>query len=373
MVTRSDPSFQLPPGVEAPTIPHGRLPEEGSSFSGHERDKLFLNLGNGQFKDVSGVSGADDPGDGRVFALLDFDHDGWWDIAEINANAPSLKLYQNRFGADPAWRAAHNVIAFRVVGGNREAKPAAGRSNRDGFGALVTLDLGDTRLVREHRAGEGFAGQNSATMLVGIGAHKSARRVTVHWPSGKTQTVDGVAANRLVTIREEAADGPARVELADYTKGGTPAWAAASRTAPSPPARITVDVPAGAPGSDLRMFVTFATWCQACRGDLPQIARLKDAYPDHRLGIFGVPIDPNDDRAKLDEWVATQRPPYTMLVGLPPEQPAAVKRLLGERLRRDALPSTVVTRRDGTVLKVMEGVPTLSDLRVLGDGGSRAR
>ena len=46
MVTRSDPSFQLPSGVEPATIPHGRLPEEGASFSGHERDKLFLNLGN---------------------------------------------------------------------------------------------------------------------------------------------------------------------------------------------------------------------------------------------------------------------------------------------------------------------------------------
>ena len=76
---------------------------------------------------------------------------------------------------------------------------------------------------------------------------------------------------------------------------------------------------------------------------------------------------------KLEEWVATNRPPYTMLLGLPAEQPAAVKRLLSERLRRAALPSTVIASRDGTVLEVMEGVPTVSDLRVLADGTSRSR
>ena len=159
--------------------------------------------------------------------------------------------------------------------------------------------------------------------------------------------------------------------MAEYTKGGTPAWAAATRAKPS--ARIWVDLPRDAGRSDLRVFVTFATWCQACRGDLPQLARLKQAFPDHRLGIFGVPIDPNDERAKLEEWVATNHPPYTMLLGLPPEQPAAVKRLLSERLRRDALPSTIIANRDGTVVKVMEGVPTVSDLRVLADGTARSR
>src|SRR5262245_47412604 len=103
----------MPDGVQPEQIRAGRTPDDGVSFSGHERDNLFINLGDGQFKDVSGVSGANDPGDGRVFALLDFDRDGWWDIASINANTPSLKLYENRFGAESAWRSEHNSIALR--------------------------------------------------------------------------------------------------------------------------------------------------------------------------------------------------------------------------------------------------------------------
>lgn len=376
MVTRSDPSFQLPGPVEPATIKPGRLPEDGTSFSGHERDVLFLNLGNGQFKDISGVSGADDPGDGRVFVLLDFDRDGWWDIAEINANAPALKLYHNRFGSDARRRATHNVIALRFTGSNRDAKSATRRSTRDGFGALVTLDLGDTKLVREHRAGEGFAGQNSRTMLVGIGAHPLARTITVRWPSGKTQTLGRVRANRLVTVHEPSDDVPAdvAVEETQYVTAGSLAWGKGPPTG-SPPAGasgMSIDLPPGAGDPELRLFTTFATWCEACRADLPQFARLKEAFPADRLGLFGVPVDPKDERAKLEEWLATYKPPYTMLIDLPPEQPAAVKRLLMERLRRDALPSTIVTNRKGEILKAMLGVPTVSDLRMLGDGAAPA-
>lgn len=372
MVTRSDPSFPLPPTVGPPTIVHGHLPEEGASFSGHERDKLFLNVGGGQFKDISGVSGADDPGDGRVFALLDFDRDGFWDIAEINANAPSLKLYQNRFGADPGWRAAHNMIALRFVGANRQAKPARDKSNRDGFGALVTIDLGDTKLLREHRAGEGFAGQNSTTMLVGIGAHRVARRVTVRWPSGKTQSVEAVPANRLVTVRELGSGGKP-FEMAQYTGTRALAWGRTPADGTSASARVSIDLPADAGDPPVRVFTTFATWCQACQGDLPQFARLKESFPDGQLGLFAVPIDENDDRSKLEQWVATHHPAYTMLTGLAPEQPAALKRFAAERLRHEALPSTVVAQRDGTVLEAMAGVPTVSDLRMLGIGARYPR
>jgi len=35
----------------------GGLIGEGFSFSGYERDQLMLNLGEGQFLDISGVSG----------------------------------------------------------------------------------------------------------------------------------------------------------------------------------------------------------------------------------------------------------------------------------------------------------------------------
>jgi len=63
--------------------------------------------------------------------------------------------------------------------------------DRDGFDDLYLMARwGRNQLIREYRCGEGFAAQNSSTLLIGIGDHPSASRVTVRWPSGKTSQVD---------------------------------------------------------------------------------------------------------------------------------------------------------------------------------------
>ncbi|MGY8659122.1 MAG: FG-GAP repeat domain-containing protein, partial [Verrucomicrobiales bacterium] len=63
-----------------------------NSFSGNERDHLYLNRGGKSFADVSALSGLDLVSDGRSFAYLDYDHDGWLDVAVASANAPQLQL-----------------------------------------------------------------------------------------------------------------------------------------------------------------------------------------------------------------------------------------------------------------------------------------
>ena len=134
------------------------------SLSGHERNKLFLNQSGTAFSDMSGISGLDNEADGRGFALLDYNRDGRQDIALVNANAPLFNLYRNAI-ADHG-----NVIAVRFVGSNQIAVAAQSKTNRDGYGGWVILELPDgTTIKREHRCGEGFAAQNSATMLIGIG------------------------------------------------------------------------------------------------------------------------------------------------------------------------------------------------------------
>ena len=57
---------------------------EGFSFSGYERDPLYLNTGARKFIDISGVSGIDSITDGRAGVFADFDNDGWEDIYTPN-------------------------------------------------------------------------------------------------------------------------------------------------------------------------------------------------------------------------------------------------------------------------------------------------
>ena len=151
----------------------------GASLSGHERDRLFLSARGTSFTDVSGVSAVDDPSDGRAAGIFDYDRDGWLDLALVSSNAPMLKLFRNRIGCQPALsgrNAGGRMLALRFVGGNQTARPAPSWSTRDGFGAKVTVDLGDRTILREHRAGEGFAAQNSGTMVIAFGGSHALDR-----------------------------------------------------------------------------------------------------------------------------------------------------------------------------------------------------
>ncbi|MDE2810606.1 MAG: ASPIC/UnbV domain-containing protein, partial [Gemmatimonadota bacterium] len=64
---------------------------------------------------------------------------------------------------------------------------------------------------REHRAGEGFSAQNSATLIVGLGAYQRVDAVHVRWPSGRVQQVAEVAAGMLVTVYENPRNSPTGV------------------------------------------------------------------------------------------------------------------------------------------------------------------
>ena len=54
---------------------NGQIFAEGRSFSGNERDKLFINDGAGSFLDLSDLSGADSSNDGRAVIAFDADDD----------------------------------------------------------------------------------------------------------------------------------------------------------------------------------------------------------------------------------------------------------------------------------------------------------
>lgn len=190
-------------------LPLDRRISGGASFSGNERDSVYFNNGGKDFVSISGITGLDDPGDGRSFAILDYDRDGWPDLVVASVTAPTVQIYRNQMGDESSSEVRKNqMLAVRFVGGNHTAQPSKEWSNRDGYGAMLTVDLNGTTFVREHRAGEGMAAQNSATMLIGIGTRSGAKSLSVRWPSGKSQNIGAVSANTLVTIYENPAHSP---------------------------------------------------------------------------------------------------------------------------------------------------------------------
>ncbi|MBT7983274.1 MAG: hypothetical protein HN584_11970 [Akkermansiaceae bacterium] len=169
------------------------------SYSGYEKNKFYLNVSGNTFADLSGVSGADDVADGRTWAALDYDRDGWTDIALVNANAPLLSLYRNGIGKINK----SNHIKVLLVGGAVGKDPGKGLSNRDGVGAVVEVMSGDRLIKRVRNLGEGYAAQNSATMTIGIGSEDTVQSVKIRWPSGKITTSRSlVSAGSAIVMKE---------------------------------------------------------------------------------------------------------------------------------------------------------------------------
>jgi len=337
----------------------GLLP---ASFSGHERDHLFLSRQGKQFADISGISGLDHDGDGRAFALFDYERDGWLDMVMVSASAPFVQLFRNQIGEGVALQ-SRDLVAFRFIGGSRSGQPAAGWSARDGFGVMATVRTSGKTLRREHRAGEGFAAQNSSIMVVGLGEGAGAASATFRWPSGKTQTLDHVAAGSLVTVFENPEQSPSGnafvAEPYVRTRDRKPLPHRLSSVR-HPGTRL--EIAKAAPPSGLRVLTTMATWCQSCKFWHSQTKALAARFASEDVHFFGVPIDPADDTAKLRQYVDKVRPPYKLLLDAASGEVDVLKRMVREKYGSEQLPTTFVTDAAGRILLTTEGVPSVSDI-----------
>ncbi len=343
--------------------------QSGASFSGHERNHVFLNQRGEDYVEVSGISGLDHPGDSRAFAVLDYDRDGWQDMAVVNANAPLFQLFRNQIGErdDPG-----GMVAVRFEGGNRFAAPTSRWSARDAYGARAVLEVQGRELLREYRAGEGLGAQNSATLHVGIGNADEVTRLEVRWPSGHRSDTTAVAAGTLVTAYEDPSASPtgAPFVLTPYLAGGhhpTVASAEAAQgsiRAAQGSIRAAQDV---LPGERARLilYTTVATWCAPCVDELPSLNLLRDTFSAEELEIYGVPYDPEETSDVFGAWAERYEPPYRILSELTVEQRDAVIHGALDALRVEGLPAAVVTDAEGEVLLVRWGPPSVSELRVL--------
>jgi thiol-disulfide isomerase/thioredoxin len=199
-------------------------------------------------------------------------------------------------------------------------------------------------------------------MIVGIGKSPSARCVKVTWPSGKVQQLTDVPAGTLLTAFENPAESPdgSGFRAERYLRPGM-----RLATPPSQQPRRLELLVADPVSAGLLLFTTMATWCQACRDELPQLQRLRAAFDARELRLYAVPIEPEDDRAKLDGWMRQLQPPYALLPRLDEAQHAKVNELILAELKQDAVPATFVTDAAGRILHAQFGPPSVSKIREL--------
>ena len=369
----------LEPYLESLRALHERL-DEGLSFSGNERNCVFLNLGEAglnpgeagsAFANASAVSGLDFPDDGRGVAFLDLEGDGDLDVAISNRTAPRLRLMRNELPADDRF------VALRLEG------DGAG-TNRDAVGARVELATTDGVLRRSVRAGEGFLSQSSRWLHFGLGDSEPTGTVTVHWPGGGRETLSGVEAGRRYRIvqasgRAEPGPAPARRTPLDPRAQAPPVATTGARVvlAPRPPAPsltlrpfdasepVAVEAGQGRPV----LVNIWASWCVPCRFELQDLANEEDALRAAGLEIAALSTDGMGDVPTTTEAAARSFMdeigfpfPHGMATEETLDKVEIVKRSLFDRRFPLSLPFSMLLDGEGRVAVLYRGGVTADDL-----------
>ena len=182
------------PGDTAPSTAYeqgwnavNELIRADGTWSGFERNLLYVNNRDGTFSEVSGALGMDFLEDARAFALGDLDHDGRVEMLLKNRGGPQLRLIKNQLVNLGA------TISFRLQGV---------KSNRDAIGAIVELHTQNGKQTQYIQAGSGFLAQHSKELTFGLGDHKGAVKATVRWPNGLVQELKDLPVGNRVSVRE---------------------------------------------------------------------------------------------------------------------------------------------------------------------------
>ncbi len=149
-----------------------------------------------RFCDAAESAGITDTFNGRGIALADFNLDGLLDIYVANQGAPS-SYYVNRT-VPPA---GASFLRIQLVGRPDQPMRLAGRtlaSTTSAVGARVTIETRGSRMMREVQGGTGYSSQSEYPLHFGVPDPASVECITVQWPSGRTQKVEGDNARKLV-------------------------------------------------------------------------------------------------------------------------------------------------------------------------------
>jgi len=178
----------IPKGVEPPVarliakMPH--VPQPNYAFH-NNGDLTFTNLAAAWGLNAAGFSNG--------AAYVDLDNDGALDLVVNNLNAPAT-VYRNRVRDLDS--ANHHYLTVALHGSG---------ANTAGIGAKVMVSAGGAHQLVEVMPTRGFESSVDPRAHFGLGTTSRVDSLIVIWPDRRSQVLENVAADRIITLSQSDA------------------------------------------------------------------------------------------------------------------------------------------------------------------------
>jgi len=260
---------------------------DGFSFSGYERDGLFLSRGDRTFLNVSGISGLDSPSDGRGSVFADFDNDGDLDIFVTTIQGQAHLLFRNNVGSEK------NFLRVQLVGTE---------SGADAFGAEVRVKTSQGIQTKIKSGGAGYLSQHDPRLLFGLGDGETFEWMEVTWPSGKKDRFETVAVGSSWKLVEGGTLTPQADEVASLPEPWTQSDRLLSDLKVSigqPFPKFAIGGLDGQTSQTTQLFESgqrtilnlWATWCVPCATEMPELQARRAEFAASGVQLVGLNID----------------------------------------------------------------------------------
>jgi len=330
---------------------------QGFSFSGYERDPLYMNLSGKKFTDISGVSGIDSISDGRAGVFADFDNDGDLDVFTTTIQNQTQLLFRNNVG--------QNNNFLRVI--------LKGDSNTglDAFGAVVRVKTSAGTLTKIKSGGSGFISQHDPRLLFGLGKDRKAESIEVTWSNGRVERFTGEALAGSTLLLKQGEGKSEDVKLA-------------KTNLPDPLTKTEIfakglKIQIGKPFPDFNLkkltgvsssmrneftqgrqtlINIWATWCIPCATEMPELQRIYGKLAERGIDLIGLNVNAEED-ANIKDYLAKKGITYPTLVG----GTKAIEQIYAtEEL---TVPFTILVDENGIVADLIPGWSKATHDRIL--------